>query len=89
MKVFDAIKEMRILSEKKIPFSFSFMSFSMEKQSSQGIVRVNHGEFKRRDTQKTNKYSEHMQSYVDLDTGEYKRFWQCLLIEFNGIKTEL
>lgn len=89
MTVFEAIKEMRILTEKGVPFSFSFMSFSITKQKSDGIIQVRRAKLRRRTKDSKNKYYEFMEEYHDLDTFEDKHFWQCLLLEFNGQKIDL
>ena len=89
MTVYEAIKEMRVLTEKGIPFSFSFMSFSVARQESAGLVQVRRAKLRRRGDKKHNRYAEHMEEYHDLDVFEDKHFWHCLLMEFNGQKVDL
>ncbi|MDR1542868.1 MAG: hypothetical protein LBS50_00365 [Prevotellaceae bacterium] len=89
MTIWEAIKEMRIMSQKKQYFSFAFMSFSAEKQKSDGIVRVSKALLTRRERTETNKYAEHFLSYYDYKLMEARHFWQPLLVEFNGQNLEL
>ena len=90
MKVFEAIRQMRELSKQDKSFSFSFMSYSHTKQLSDGIVTVSSALLRRRPADnKHNRYEPLMENYYDTNLGEYRRFWQVLLISFNGQKTEL
>ncbi|MDR2684603.1 MAG: hypothetical protein LBB53_04390 [Prevotellaceae bacterium] len=89
MTVYEAIHQMRLLSAKKEPFSFTFMSFSIEKQYSKGVVKVSKGYLTLRETTEQNKYAEYMLSYYDCNLQETRHFWQPLLMEFNGNQLEL
>ncbi len=89
MDVYKAIKEMRKLSEKGIPFSFSFMSFSEDRQESKGIVEINRARLRARTSKKHNKNADFMENYLDLDTNEPKQFYHPLLMSFNGENLEL
>jgi len=90
LKVFEAIRQMRELSKQEKPFSFSFMSYSHTKQKSAGVVQVRRGLLRRRPaSDKHNRYEPFMENYYDLDAQEDRRFWQMLLISFNGQNAEL
>jgi hypothetical protein len=91
MKIFEAIRQMRELSKAEKPFSFSFMSFSRTRQASAGIVSVGRGVLRRRPAtdRSKNRYEPLMENYYDIDAQEDRRFWQVLLLSFNGEKTEL
>lgn len=80
---------MRVLSAAGIPFSFSFMSFSEDKQQSNGIVEVNKARLRSRPLKKHNKNAEFMENYLDLDTNEPRQFYHPLLMSFNGENLEL
>lgn len=84
MTVFEAIREMRELSKKGVPFSFTFASYSMTKNSSDGNIHVEKGILRRRDSDANNQYADCQESYTNLVTGEPRRFWQCCLLVFNG-----
>lgn len=89
MQLFDALNKMRELSKKGQTFAFSFMSYSRTRQNTHGIVNVQHGILKRRTKAANYENSDMIEEYVDHDTGEAKRFYQCTLMFFNGSKIEI
>ena len=89
MKLFEAIKQMRELTKAREPFSFSFMSYNATSQSSGGIVEVRHARLSPRTMEAHHQHAEIVEEYVNVDTGEPRRFYQPLLMSFNGQKVEL
>lgn len=89
MNVYEAIEKMRKLSAAGESFSFTFMSYNSSAGKSDGVVEVRHGMLRVRQSDDYNKNAEYMESYIDLDTGEYRQFWQPLLMTFEGEKTIL
>ena len=89
MDVYEAISEMRRLSSEGKPFSFSFMSCNLTEGKSEGVVYVRHGKLRKREKTDHHRYSEMVEAYVNLDTMENRRFYQPLLMTFNGEKVEL
>lgn len=89
MNVYEAIEKMRKLSAAGENFSFTFMSYNSSAGKSDGVVEVRHGMLRARQSADYNKNAEYMESYIDLDTGEYRQFWQPLLMTFEGEKTIL
>lgn len=89
MNVYEAIEKMRKLSAAGESFSFTFMSYNSSAGKSDGVVEVRHGMLRGRQSADYNKNAEYMESYIDLDTGEYRQFWQPLLMTFEGEKTIL
>lgn len=86
MNVYEALAEMRRLSEEDSCFSFSFMSYNPTKGKSDGIVYVRRGVLRHREVKENNKNADLIEGYVDLETGESRRFYQPLLMTFNGQK---
>lgn len=84
MKVYEAIDQMRRLTEKGIPFAFAYMSYSRERKQSEGIVSVHRAKLRSQSKRERNQYTDLMLNYVDLDIMEYRTCWQPLLLEFNG-----
>lgn len=84
--VYDALKEMRELSKGGLAFSFSFMSYNRTTQKTHGVVEVRNARLKRRTKEADFTNSEIMEEYIDLDTHEHRRFYQCTLMTFNGKK---
>ena len=89
MDVYEAIKEMRRLSAEGTPFSFSFMSCSLSTGTSEGVVNVRHAKLRKRERKEFHCHAEMVEAYLDLDTLECRRFYQPLLMTFNGEKVIL
>lgn len=84
MNLYTALNQMRELSEKEIPFSFSFMSYSRTRQTTEGIVEVRRAKLIRRAKMVEFENAEIIEPYYDLDRHENRRFYQCTLMTFNG-----
>lgn len=89
MEVYEAIKKMKIMSEKGIPFSVSFMSYSYVRDLSHGMTTIEHAKLRSANRLEHNRFRDYMLNFVDLDTLENKSCWQILLMEFNGEMLEL
>ncbi len=86
MELFEAIRRMRELSRKNEAFSFAFMSYNSTAGRSEGVVEVRHARLRPRTQQIHHRHAEIIEEYVNLDTGEARRFYQPLLMNFNGEK---
>lgn len=84
MTVYEAIHRMRQLTERKQPFSLSFMTYSMSRHESHGEVTCEHALLVKNEKAKDDDLSNYMLTYRDQDTGEARHFWQPLLMSFNG-----
>ena len=89
MTVYEAIKTMRELTKKGQPFSFKFMSYSIERQECHGIVEVSNARLRKRNSTANTQYAEIIEDYLDLDTNQPKRFYHPALMFFNGEKLTL
>lgn len=89
MSVYEALKVMRERSAKGLSSSLSFMSYNRSKQSTHGIVEVRNGQLKRRAKEADYTNAELIEEYIDLDTHEHRKFYQCTLMTFNGKKLTL
>lgn len=89
MDVFKAIEKMRDFSSRGISFSFSFMSYSADRHKSSGVVEVSRSVLRKQSTVEDNRHADIMLNYVDMDSNDYGRCYQLLLMEFNGEKLEL
>lgn len=89
MNLYDAIKEMRRLSAEGECFSFTFMSYNSTAGTSDGIVSVLHGRLLKRERKEHHRHAEIVEAYLNLDTMESRRFYQPLLMTFNGQKVTL
>lgn len=89
MNVYEAIREMRRLTDEGKPFSFSFMSYDSTRGVSEGVVEVRRARLRKRERSDHHRLAEYVEAYLDLDTMEPRRFYQPLLLTFNGRKTIL
>nr|DAN86125.1 MAG TPA: hypothetical protein [Caudoviricetes sp.]DAS26244.1 MAG TPA: hypothetical protein [Caudoviricetes sp.] len=88
MQLFEAIRRMRDLSKQELTFSFSFMSYNESAQRSEGIIEVRHARLRARTQEAHHRNAEIVEEYINIDTGEPRRFYQPLLMTFNGQKVE-
>lgn len=79
---------MRDLSKQELTFSFSFMSYNDSAQRSEGIIEVRHARLRARTQEAHHRNAEIIEEYINIDTGEPRRFYQPLLMTFNGQKVE-
>lgn len=89
MDVYEAIDRMRELSRLRIPFSFSFMSYSIARRKSEGIIYIRRARLCKQNRKERNRYSGYMLNYIDLDTGKQASCWQPLLLTFNDNELQL
>lgn len=80
---------MRRLTAEGKSFSFSFMSYNSDKGTSEGVVEVRRARLRKRETKEHHRNAGMVEAYTDLDTMEPRRFYQPLLMSFNGEKTVL
>lgn len=84
MTIYEAIAEMRKISKSKGTFSFTFMSYSSSRDETQGIIEVTKARLRKRGSADHNQFAELQEYYVDVNTGEPRRFWHCCLLSLNG-----
>ena len=80
---------MRRLSARRESFSFSFVSFSISRRKSEGVVTVRRARLCKQSRRERNQYSDYMLDYIDLETGERRTCWQPLLLTLNDTELEL
>lgn len=83
MEVYEAISQMRALSNRGECFSLMFMSYSYERRKSEGVVKIERAKLRKQSRKENNRFADYMLNYIDLDTMEYGMCWQPLLLEFN------
>lgn len=89
MIVWEAIKQMRNISQKGGEFSFSFMSYSQDRNKSEGIKNVSRAVLTASSNVAQNRNHDIMINYFDIDNNENRRCYIPLLMEFNNIKLQL
>lgn len=89
MTVYEAIHQMRQLSERKQSFALSYMTYSRQSGKSHGEVTCEHALLVKNQKpadQSADGFTpsgDFMLTYRDQDTGEARHFWQPLLLSFN------
>ena len=89
MTVYEAIEQMRLISQMGGEFSMTFMSYSETSGKSEGPVTVGRARLRSRPNSDQNRNAEMMEAYSNLDTGEARQFYQPLLMLFNQQKVDL
>jgi len=84
MTIFEAIAEMRRLTKLGKTFSFTFMSYSRSRGTSNGIVEVHSARLRKRGKHDYNQFAELQEEYINTKTGEPRKFWHCCLLSLNG-----
>lgn len=90
MTVYEAIHQMRQLSERKQSFALSYMTYSRQSGKSHGPVACEHALLVKNQKPAVGcaaavpqPSQDYMLTYRDQDTGEARHFWQPLLLSFN------
>lgn len=89
MTVFEAISQMRLLTDRGLTFSFVFMTYSEDTGQSQGLAEVRSATLRPQSSIQQNRNAEIMLNYYDTLCNRHGKCYQPLIIEFNGIKLEL
>ena len=87
IKLYEAIKRMRLLTELGIPFTFTFLSYNSTDQSSGGFKHVTNAQLRKGYRNDQSDKAQILIGYVN----EYDRnrwFYLPLLIKFNGIQVK-
>ena len=83
--IYDALKQMRKLSDDNIPFSFSYLSCNLSKQTTKGVKVVAKAKLRVGLTASCGIKSKSLIGYIDLETNENRWFYLPLLLTFNKI----
>jgi len=87
IKLYEAIKRMRVLTELGIPFTFTFLSYNSTTQSSNGFKHVLNGQLRKGYRNDQSDKADILIGYVN----EYdcdRWFYLPLLMKFNGIQVK-
>ena len=84
--VYDALKQMRKLSNDNIPFSISFLSCNLSKGTSDGVKTIAKAKLRTGLSIENGIKSQSLIGYIDLDTDKQRWFYLPLLLTFNQIQ---
>lgn len=86
IKLHEAIKRMRSLSQVGATFSFSFCSYNSKTKTSDGFKTVDKAVLRKGLKEAVGVKSEVLIAYTDLNTDKPRMFNMALLMTFNGHK---
>ncbi len=84
--IYDALKQMRKLSEENFPFKIGFISCNTSQQTSHGYVVVDKCLLSAGLPAKKSVHAKNLIAFENLETNEKKHFWLPLLMMFNDLK---
>jgi len=87
--LFDALKQMRDISNVDGEFSFSFIKYNRQKNKGGDKVIIKRARLRARPMDGKIENSLHKLFFTDLEQDKPENCWQILIVEFNGKKTYL
>jgi hypothetical protein len=87
IKLYEAIKRMRLLTELGIPFTFTFLSYNSTDQSSNGFKHVTNAQLRKGYRNDQSDKAQILIGYVN-EYDNNRWFYLPLLIKFNGIQVK-
>lgn len=82
-KLYSALERMRELSKANVPFSFSYQSYSLKKNQTNGIKYIKRGVLRTGYSKDKSQYSDLLIAYYDLDKKKQGFVWLPLILTFN------
>jgi len=83
IKLYDALKRMRTLTDLGIPFTFKFLSYNATTDTSEGFKEVTNAQLRKSYRDDQSKKADLLIGYVNQHDGS-RWFYLPLLIKFNG-----
>ena len=84
INIWDAIREMRMLTGKGKTFSMVFMSYDQGRRTSKGVEIINRAKLRPGTKADQNKNTDYMLNFIDVDKNLPRQMYQVCLMEFNG-----
>lgn len=88
MKPYEALSQMRRLSDNNIPFSISFVSLNLSNQTSSGYKQVKKCLLRKGLSIDKSDKANLLVGYTDLSDNTSKWFYLPLLLKYNNIELE-
>jgi hypothetical protein len=89
IQLYDAIKTMRMLSQKEISFSFVHSTWNRDTATTNGIRHVERAHLRPAAKSEELINADHKLFYFDQDLNEPRNCWQILIMYFNGLRVIL
>ena len=87
--IWNAIEQMRRITKAGGEFSMAFMSCSLTRQKSEGLIEVPHARLRAQSPAELKENADELLNYTNMDTAMPGQFYQPLLMMFNDKKIEL
>jgi len=89
INIYDAVSQMRRLTKAGKNFSIAFMSCDTSREKSAGFVELSKVKLRSGADDDAFRNSKYIINYLNVETNIPGRFYQILLMYFNGMKVEL
>jgi len=89
INIYEAISQMRKLTQENTDFSIAFMSCDTSREKSSGMVELTKVKLRSGAADNAYKNSEYIIDYLNIETNIPGRFYEILLMYFNGMKITL
>ena len=89
INIYDAISQMRELTQRGENFSIAFMSCDTSREESAGFIELPKVKLRSGVADDVFRNSKYLINYLNIETNIPGRFYQILLMYFNGLKIEL
>lgn len=89
INLYEAIEEMKKISLAGGTFQFKFRKWNRQTMSGGGLVNILNARIRPKASDEKIANSSYKLYFVDADTGASMVCWQPLIMEFNGVRTEL
>lgn len=87
--LFDALKQMKAITENGGTFSFSYRKYDRQRKQGGDMVVVKNAKLRSKPMDGNIEDSLHKLFYTDMDNNEQRVCWQILVMSFNGKTTFL
>ena len=84
IKLFDALREMKIISERGDTFSLKHRKYDRQRDKGGDLVKTEAARLRPKAGDEKIADASRKLFYTDTDTGRARVCWQCLIVEFNG-----
>lgn len=85
--LYDAIKEMKAITQNGGEFSFSYRKYDRQRKKGGDLVNVPRATLRSRPLDGSIEYSIYKLFYTDVENEEPRQCWQLLIVKFNGKTT--
>ncbi|MGA2823300.1 MAG: hypothetical protein ABSE72_07210 [Bacteroidales bacterium] len=89
INLWEAIRQMRILTSKKKSFSFVHVTLNRDEHTTNGFRNVKQAHLRPAAKGDDIKYADEKLFYFDEDIRQPRNCWQILILYFNGMKCTL